>query len=199
MNFVRSFLFALILILPSGCSSPESKKVDETGPKDNSKRPPLKIWLVDAPELEKDLLVRWQSASDQPVQIESLASSEALKRDPFVADVVIYPANLLGTFVQRDWISKLPAQAVKSRNANENQNEDGLNSNADKDKSDAGAEWPARWRNVSSYGSFRYALPLGASQLVGFSHHLDTTPLGEIDTAFSTSADLNVIARTQWA
>lgn len=195
MFSIRLFCLFLFAALTLGCAAEKPKP---TAPQvDNSKRPPLKIWLVDVPELEKELAIRWQAASDQPIQIETMTPKDAVAREPFDADVVMYPGNLIGDLVQRQSIGRLPAQVLNSRNADTERSKIDPEV-ATSGKGDLSDAWPLRWRNVSTFGGQRYAMPLGASTLGCIAKGIDIQPLGDLDNALSTSNELSTASSNQW-
>lgn len=140
-----------------------------------SERPALKIWLVDAPELEKEISLRWQASSDQTLKIVHFSSDRVADEDPFHADVVIYPAMLLGELVHRQAIGRLPAQALGKEG----------------EASGSGASWPVRWRNSATFGNQLYAVPLGLTNLATVMNGLDPNPLNEVNPLLSQSKDFN--------
>ena len=56
---LRTLLLTLGLLFAWGCSSQEPKTAVSNSPVANKDRPPLKIGLIDAPELERELKVRF--------------------------------------------------------------------------------------------------------------------------------------------
>ena len=177
----------LALVSLSGCGS-DSKTSDPVAEPSAETRPALKIWIVDAPELERGISVRWQAASDQSLKIENFTSENIGNREPFVADVVIYPGILLGDMVQKDVIGRLPTSAIVKRES---------------DVSDVGGHdsqsqsWPIRWRNIASFGGHLYAVPMGAANLgIGLTG-LTTGPFDELNKNLS-NRDLNAPSMEQW-
>ncbi len=158
-----------------GCGQ-SSKGPSDAVESSAASRPSLKIWIVDAPELEKELSVRWQAASDQALKIENFSARDALSREAFNADVVIYPGTLLGDLVKKDAISRLPLEAIATK-----ESENSLDSIV--------YSWPVRWRNISTFGSHVYAVPLGATNLGAILYGVDFAPLNELQTLLNGSTD----------
>ncbi len=183
---VLAFLLGLINV--SGCDS-DSKKQELVSEPAASSRPALKIWIVDAPELEKEILVRWQAASDQALKIEHVAADSVASREPFNADVVIYPGILLGDLVQKEAIGRLPTQAIAKRQTQ---------AEAPTTNESGAVSWPLRWRSIATYGGQIYAVPLGASNLGAAMLGLDSGPLNELDSLLSSSRDLNAQSLELW-
>ena len=185
-EFIPKFAFlslvfcALALV---GCSQNAPEPIAETPA---SARPPLKIWIVDAPELEKEISVRWQAASDQALKIENFQMDGFAAREPFVADVVIFPALMLGDLVQKQVIGRLPPQVTAKRS---------LDSTEQTPAEDGVRSWPVRWRNSATFGSQLFAVPLGATNLgiaiVGSEETLSFENL-------SSGKDVNAKSVEQW-
>jgi len=177
----------LALVGLSGCG-PDSKTPELVTEPSAASRPALRIWIVDAPELEREISVRWQAASDQSLKIENLSSDAIGSREPFVADVVIYPGLLLGDLVQKDVISRLPSLAIAKRET------DGTELVGNDSRAPL---WPSRWRQIASFGGQLYAVPMGAANLgVGLAG-LDSGPFDELDKLLS-NRDLNAPSMEQW-
>ena len=177
----------LALVGLSGCES-DSKTPEPVTEPSAASRPALKVWIVDAPELEREISIRWQAASDQSLKIENLSSDAIGSRETFVADVVIYPGLLLGDLVHKDVISRLPSLAIAKRET-EGTELVGNDTRA--------PLWPSRWRQSASYGGQLYAVPLGAANLgVGLAG-LDSGPFDELDKVLS-NRDLNAPSMEQW-
>ncbi len=180
-------LLFLGLVHLSGCGS-ASKTPEPTSERSAASRPALKIWIVDAPELEREISLRWQAASDQSLKIENFSSEEVASQERFIADVVIYPGILLGDLVQKDVISRLPTSAIAKRES------DGSEPVGYDSRSQS---WPNRWRNIASFGGHLYAIPLGSANLgLGLSG-LDPGPLNELDKLLG-NRDLNIQSWDQW-
>ena len=191
MKMMRKLgLVALVigLIHGPGCDFGSKKKEIIAEPAD-SLRPALKIWIVGAPELEKEILVRWQAASDQALKIEHVTPERIATREPFNADVVIYPGVLLGDLVQKEAIGRLPTQAISKRLT---QSEDPVTNES------STVSWPVRWRNIATYGGQIYAVPLGASNLGAVMLGLNPDPFKELDSLLINSRDLNAPSMELW-
>jgi len=201
IEFRYWILVLLASLVSSGCGPKASEPIAETPA---SARPPLKIWIVDAPELEKEISIRWQAASDQSLKIENIAASEIAAREPFVADVVIFPSWLLGQLVQKQAVSKLPNEALVKRELSSTDANSAESQTLELKLPDAKtmesltAAWPTRWRNAATFANQLYAVPLGATNqtiaLVG----LNPEPLNELSQRMSGGRDLNTPAWSQW-
>ena len=174
----RTMVFACLAI--TGCGEKELPKTTEPLA---SERPPLKIWLVDAPELEKEISLRWQASSDQALKIVPFSSDQVVIEEPFSADVVIYPSMLLGDLVQKQLIGRLPAQALGKGSS-----ESGQASN-----------WPVRWRTCATFGNQLYAVPLGLTNLAPVMSGLEPNPLNEVNGLLGQSKDFNLQSLEYWS
>lgn len=185
-NLAPLFLvFACLAI--AGCGQKDLPKAVEPVA---SERPALKIWLVDAPELEKEISLRWQAASDQALKILNFSSDRVAKEDPFNADVVIYPAILLGDLVQRQAIGRLPAQGL-GKGGPENGSGEKISLNP--------STWHVRWRTSATFGNQLYAVPLGLANLSVVMTGLDPSPLNDANRLLSQTKDFNSQSMEYWS
>lgn len=186
VEFIQKLAFLTFVLCAfslAGCGQSTPEPIAETPA---SERPPLKIWIVDAPELEKEISVRWQAASDQSLKIENFSMDSFAILESFNADVVIYPALKLGNLLQKQAISRLPPQAFFKRGSDD----------TEQTPADASMSlWPVRWRNSATFGGQVYAMPLGATNLgiamVGLEGTLSLDSL-------SSAKDMNSQSLEQW-
>lgn len=183
---MKKFVF-LRLILGfvglAGCGAKAPETQIETSA---ASRPPLIVWIVDAPELEKEISQRWQAASDQSLKIENFPRVEFASRSPFNADVVIYPGTLLGDLIKTDAIGRLPAEALAKRES-------------DKPVDAGTSAWPTRWKNIASFGGQLYAVPLGATNLGVAMSSLDSGPFNQLNMLMTDVRELNAQSMQHWA
>jgi hypothetical protein len=180
MNYLQFLFFFVGILSLGGCAPKETTAPDSSIAISNQDRPPLVVWLVDAPELEKELAIRWQANSDQPLQIENIASDDLAKSKSFAVDLIVFPGHLMGDLIQKGAIGRLPTQAIA------------------KTDSEPAEEWPVRWRNIASYGGQLMAIPLGAPPLGAIARGTDLQPLVEIERALSNVRDLNTLSILEW-
>jgi len=145
-------------------------------------RPPLRVWIVDAPELEKELLIRWRASSDQALAIENVSSKDLLDGRAFAFDTILFPGNLLGDMVERDIVSKLPSQVTMqgasesgTKSTQPNAREESLNEDLSK-------RWPDRFRSIASYAGKLYAVPLGSNSMAMVCKGIDIASLTELQS-----------------
>ena len=132
-----------ILAFACGCPKPPAKPV-VSQPVDESKRPPLRVLLVDASALEKSLLVRWQGVSQQPIEFTTIDVPTFLGNKELKADVLIYPSAVLAESIERKWLSPLPAKFTELRSDDESKP----------------LRWPDAWHTFASYGKRDWSVPL---------------------------------------
>ncbi len=182
---MKKFVFLpliLGLVGLAGCNAKAPETQIETSA---ASRPPLIVWIVDAPELEKEISQRWQAASDQSLKIENFPRIEFASRSPFNADVVIYPGTILGDLIKTDAIGRLPAEAIAKRESDR--------------PDDAGTSaWPTRWKNIATFGGQLYAVPLGATNLGVAMSSLDSGPFNQLNMLMTDVRELNAPSMQHW-
>ncbi|MBM3967263.1 MAG: hypothetical protein FJ308_19700, partial [Planctomycetes bacterium] len=114
--------------------------------------PPLKIALVESPQLESELSLRWQTVSDQGLQIVKMSRAELMAGEVSTVDGIIFQANLMGTLSDRGWIAPVPAQVLQKLNENASSRNEPTDEEALGGSSDPMVTWPSRWRSVSIFG-----------------------------------------------
>lgn len=139
----KSGILVGILAFVCGCPKPPAKPV-VSQPVDESKRPPLRVLLVDASALEKSLLVRWQGVSQQPIEFTSIDVSTFLGDKDLKTDVLIYPSAVFAESIERKWITPLPAKFAEQRTDDESKP----------------LRWPDAWHTLASYGKRGWSVPV---------------------------------------
>lgn len=106
----------LLLLAIGGACSPTDKEgsaVDATDPSapDNA-RParPLRVAVVDGPELGQAIEREWQASSQESIELQ-IVSAAQLSAEPLHADVVIFPPAMLGQAVTARQIVPWPVAA----------------------------------------------------------------------------------------
>jgi len=184
MQKIRSITVLLGLFSLLGCDS-GSKNPANSSESPASSRPALRLLIVDAPELEKEISVRWQAASDQLLKIENISSREVGTREPFQSDVVIFPGVLLGDLIKKEAIGRLPVEAIAIKES-------------DSTQGSVVSAWPVRWRNSATFGGQLYAVPLGATNLGAILSGADSAPLDELQKLLGSSKDPKVQSLVYW-
>jgi hypothetical protein len=166
--------------------------------KGQSEFPPLKIGLVDCESLEADLVNRWQSVSDQPLEIIKLDRKSMIESPAGAIDVLIYPGNLIGAMTQAEWIAPIPKpllQRITSAGRSSGRSEAGLSINGNESDSQA---WPARWGTISKVGNKTMGIPLGAPSWVAAMRGLETEPLEQLHRALVSSQNTSEVSSKNW-
>ena len=160
--------------------------------------PPLKIGLVDCESLETDLVNRWQSVSDQPLEIIKLDRKSMFESPAGAIDVLIYPGNLIGALSQAEWIAPVPQpllQRITSAGQASGRSENGISKNGNEGDSQA---WSARWGAISKVGNKTMGIPLGAPSWVAAMRGLETKPLEQLHRALVSSQSTSEVSSKNW-
>ncbi len=188
-TYVLLLLFAIMI---AGCNRPT--EVAKTAPPvDESKRPALRILLVDSPELAGPLEIRWQSTSQQKLDIKNISTDELLSKSTLESDLIIYPAMLIGELIQRDSILAVPQKIAETA------------------KNGSGTEdivkWPVHWLRSGSYGKKLYGIVLATPLPLIIRNRSDDTSPFTIESLInapaansqtSTSPNQNAPADNSW-
>jgi hypothetical protein len=173
-----AMMFVITSIIFSGCTTEPTSTPSvtaSTGTRTSAgNAPPLKIALVEADSLESELALRWQTFSDQGLQIQNMSRRDFSTQDVSTLDIVIYPANLMGTLVSREWIAPVPIQ-VRERIGGWD-----LPTGSNAEESAPVNLWPARWRSMSMCGGKPMAVPLGAPSWIAITRTLDPSALTKL-------------------
>lgn len=198
----RSWMLVGLLVgmaVAIGCT-PAKETASPTNKTGSSDAPPLKLVLVDADSIEPELMLRWQTVSEQGLQITKLRMDEFETLEPNTVDALVYPADFIGTLVDRGWIATLPLQVLKKTGG-----EITGDSEAEASKnglSNATAApllaWPSRLRSLSMFGGKHYAVPLGAPCWMAILHGVDHAPLSRLHQAILSNQNSSETATQLW-
>ncbi|MEQ1824447.1 MAG: hypothetical protein ABL921_00805 [Pirellula sp.] len=180
---ILRYLSVVAVILSMGCADKNPTPIQDTPSVANKDRPPLQVWLVDAPELEKEIGVRWQSASDQPMEVKVMTASELTDGRTYSADVVVFPGSQIGDMVRHGVIGRLPSPLLKKKDSN---------------RGEIVEEWPVRWRNLASFGSQWYGIPLGAPPLGAIALGTELHGLVEIEKSLISTKLSTTTSMIEW-
>lgn len=147
----RPVVGGVLLLAISGCQPKleqiESDKSDDTT--SAASKIPLRVWVV-APEGELELFERqWLANSEQPLELRTLSMPELLQAPSSQCDVLLYPANLMGELIKREWIIRLPS-SLSQPGATDSE-ESSISST------------PAAWRAQADYGGETMGVSLGCA------------------------------------
>lgn len=104
----------MIACAASGCGGDSQPVEHETGDAEQKPARPLRVLVVDAPQLATRIERYWKSQTDAPFEVRQTTVTEAQKKPRFAADVVIYPAELLGTWAEAERLSPLSDALLQS-------------------------------------------------------------------------------------
>ncbi|MCC9608873.1 extracellular solute-binding protein [Blastopirellula sp. JC732] len=138
------FALSLItLVFTLGCPQPKPPVVEEKRPSG-----PFKLLVLDDPQLADAIEREWQAREERPLELTKSTAAELLKGEKVDADAVIYPPQLLGELIAREWIEPLP---------------ESLQDNEALDLNDI---FPAVRRMELDWGGKTYGVPFGSQTLV---------------------------------
>lgn len=103
-RFLCFALSLVILVFALGCPKLAPPVVEEKRPSG-----PFKLLVLDDPQLAAAIDREWKAREERPLELTESTSAELLKGDKIDADAVIYPPELLGELVRRNWIEPLSA------------------------------------------------------------------------------------------
>ncbi len=119
-QFLVLFVGAVVLLFV-GCSgtsdsppTPDSTPIEPSGP--------VRLLVVDDPELASVIERQWRAQSDIVVEVRQATTEELLKLPPrnLKADAIIYPSGLLGGLAERSSIAPVPERELASDEAARN-------------------------------------------------------------------------------
>lgn len=191
---------ATVLTLCLACVGCEPKPLS---PADDAnaiqkERPPLRVWIVDAPELEKELLIRWRASSDQALAIENISSKDLLDGRAFAFDTILFPGYLLGDVVEREIVSKLPSQVTMQGASESGSKSTQPDAREESSTEDLSKSWPDRFRSIASYAGKLYAVPLGSNSMAMVSKGVDVASLTELQSNLAMPQGTTGKSREVW-
>lgn len=138
-------------LVASGCrpaSSPPS-------PATVNPAPPLRLLVIDAPELAKVIKREWGARSEGELTIRELSAQEfsQYKLPRLGADAVLFPSDWMGELAGREWLAPIPDEALDDPTVQY------------RDIFSAIRKQEVQW------GEETYAVPLGSAPLVLFYRH----------------------------
>lgn len=145
------------ITLQLGCkpSPPNSTSESEKSAPPKTSTVPLRVWLVGEIAQPETVIRQWNAVSEQPVEFRSLQTNEFFDSEKCAADLLLYPARLLGELVRRKWIVKLPSALDYSKKP----------ASTGRDVEDEIAPAPPAMLAAAKYNAIQYGLPLGYSLL----------------------------------
>ena len=129
---------------------------------DNSKSPqtkkqspelsPIRILVVDDSDLAASIESAWEAQGERPIKVTSESSDKLTAAKRLRADVVIFPSNQLGQYVEADLIARIPEEQLSRRGGEEISGLQGLLT-------------PVRYSTIT-WGRTPYAYPLSEPAFV---------------------------------
>lgn len=106
---------AITILIAHGCRNDSSDRVSEERVAPQPPKP-IKILFVDDETLPDVVARHWMARSEGKITIDSISSAELLQDSlaKSEADVVVYPAGLLGELVENNWLLPLPEKMLAS-------------------------------------------------------------------------------------
>lgn len=103
-------------IAAAGCGGEDpsrSRPGSEPAAADRSPSTPLHLTVVDDRPLADAIERQWKARAEGPLKVRVRSLDEMRQRKSPAADALIYPARLLGEWVERDWLLPLPARFLR--------------------------------------------------------------------------------------
>jgi hypothetical protein len=166
------------------------------GAASKSQAPPLKLVLVDADLLEAELGLRWQTVSDQKLDVSKMTRDEFEKVDVNTLDVIIYPANFISTLIERGWIAPLPSTVLNKTGGSISTPDEATQGESQRVN---GPTWAHRGRSLSQYGGKTMAVPLGAPCWLAIQSGLEISPLLRLYQAIGSNQNTSTISSQLWS
>jgi ABC-type glycerol-3-phosphate transport system substrate-binding protein len=138
-------VLVMLLSLTTGCqtgSAPEPEPRPESG----AAELPLRLLVVDDPDLAEVIQREWQARSELPVEVRQVDAASVPISGPLRADLVFYPSGMLGQLAEARQIVPFPADAMSGPQLAR------------------GDIFPAQFQAEARWGSQVMALPLGSPQ-----------------------------------
>ena len=202
----RGWVWVAVAVLAlTGCQPTTSRPRDKggatasdsaAGGTENVQRPavPLRVWCVADQSASDRLQRQWQASSDRTLELRWFTPAQLLQSQSCDCDVVIYPAQLLGELVDRDWLAELPSSgkaapalgmSSSSSSAAVDPTSDAFDATAGSSESIAGVE-------QSRYGKRSWAMSLGVTTPVLLSNFA-------LPASFSEEGGLTADAVAYWS
>ncbi len=141
----------------AGC--PQSRPIESSSKStlSEAERPPLRILVMGHHSWALSISRRWQSISEQRLDVQTMTAAEIVSSTSIQADILILESQWLPTIAERGWISPLPKQVIESP----------IGTFSESTKSGSRQDdWPLVWRQSANYGQRPWGIPLGVPMLV---------------------------------
>ena len=148
MNWCRLLILGLGLCLIAGWAGCPQTSAPPAGSGSNAALPPLKLLVVDDPDLGRAIAQEWQARTEETIEVRDIAAPDLVAASRLPGDVVIFPAGLIGHLAERKLIVPL---------------DDALLAEPEFDRRDIFDQ--IRLREMT-WGNRTVAVPLGSPQLL---------------------------------
>lgn len=120
MKNIRYIQLCVLMTVASssiGCKEPEA--VEKEDPTLAVSEYPIRVWIAsqvsDIPIIQR----QWQAGSEQPIEIKQVQVEDLLGKENPEADVIVFPARLIGDLVAKGAIQKMPDYATHTDEGDE--------------------------------------------------------------------------------
>lgn len=145
-----------IFALLAGCPQTKPLEPQSKSTLSEAERPPLRILVVGSDSWSASISRRWQSISEQRLDVHTITTDEFVSSTSLKADILILESQWIPTIVERGWISPLPKSVLESPiDSPSGSSINHLRQNA----------WPFVWRQSATYGQRLWGIPLGVPML----------------------------------
>ena len=111
LRIVLAAFLAFTFVLESGCGG-SAAAPKKTGGAESKPREPLRVLVVDDPALSQAIEKDWQARSETPVEMKNITAEKIASAKRLPADLIVFPAGLLGQLAQNNLISPLGDEIV---------------------------------------------------------------------------------------
>ncbi|MEM7558400.1 MAG: hypothetical protein AAF394_04700, partial [Planctomycetota bacterium] len=114
MKNIRYIQLCVLLTVASliGCKQPEV--IEKEDPTLAVSEYPIRVWIA-SPVSDIPIIQRqWQAGSEQPIEIKQVQAEDLLGKENPEADVIVFPARLIGDLIAKGAIQKIPENATKT-------------------------------------------------------------------------------------
>jgi hypothetical protein len=188
-------LACCFLLCTTGCpwQTPPKKPADGTVEKvGRVDLPPLKIGMFDCDEVADSLQSRWQEFSEQQLELVKLDPDKLSDYEMPLLDVILYPASLVGTLAEKEWIAPVPPPLLQRLGGGK---KIGRSNQEPAEDTVQGIEnWSSRLRSIAKYNGKWMGIPLGGPCWVVATRGLDVDALKQLQQAIASNQNTPNIA-----
>lgn len=112
-NLTFVWLLGLCLGGGAGCPGPASRPV-EPPPGGSAPPPPLVVMVVDDAALGPVIARQWRAHTEEVLDVRVVSQESILQASRLPADVIVFPAGLIGTLAQRELLQPLAPSVLEA-------------------------------------------------------------------------------------